>query len=247
MEAIFADIDAQKLNIDPRNIEKIMNEDLEIILDMAKESMSNAISHLEKKLINIRAGKANPNMLTNVFVDYYGTNTPISQVANINTPDGRTLIVQPWDKSMLQEIEKGIEIANLGFNPMNNGENVIINIPVLTEERRRELVKQAKSEVEEAKIAIRNARKDANNEIKKTEDFSEDLKKNSELDIQEITDKNIFNIQLNDYNSSKDSLEKMRIKTERNIKSDNACLPERKLKFKPNIVFSFIMISTKNI
>ena len=168
-----------------------MNEDLEIILDMAKESMSNAISHLEKKLINIRAGKANPNMLTNVFVDYYGTNTPISQVANINTPDGRTLIVQPWDKSMLQEIERGIEIANLGFNPMNNGENIIINIPVLTEERRRELVKQAKSEVEEAKIAIRNARKDANNEIKKTEDFSEDLKKNSELDIQEITDKNI--------------------------------------------------------
>ena len=168
-----------------------MNEDLEIILDMAIESMSNAISHLEKKLINIRAGKANPNMLTNVFVDYYGTNTPISQVANINTPDGRTLIVQPWDKSMLQEIEKGIEIANLGFNPMNNGENIIINIPVLTEERRRELVKQAKSEVEEAKIAIRNARKDANNEIKKTEDFSEDLKKNSELDIQEITDKNI--------------------------------------------------------
>ena len=168
-----------------------MNEDLEIILDMAKESMSNAISHLEKKLINIRAGKANPNMLTNVFVDYYGTNTPISQVANINTPDGRTLIVQPWDKSMLQEIEKGIEIANLGFNPMNNGENIIINIPVLTEERRRELVKQAKSEVEEAKIAIRNARKDANNEIKKTEDLSEDLKKNSELDIQEITDKNI--------------------------------------------------------
>ena len=168
-----------------------MNEDLEIIFDMAKESMSNAISHLEKKLINIRAGKANPNMLTNVFVDYYGTNTPISQVANINTPDGRTLIVQPWDKSMLQEIEKGIEIANLGFNPMNNGENIIINIPVLTEERRRELVKQAKSEVEEAKIAIRNARKDANNEIKKTEDFSEDLKKNSELDIQEITDKTI--------------------------------------------------------
>ena len=168
-----------------------MNEVLVIIFDMAKESMSNAISHLEKKLINIRAGKANPNMLTNVFVDYYGTNTPISQVANINTPDGRTLIVQPWDKSMLQEIEKGIEIANLGFNPMNNGENIIINIPVLTEERRRELVKQAKSEVEEAKIAIRNARKDANNEIKKTEDFSEDLKKNSELDIQEITDKNI--------------------------------------------------------
>ena len=168
-----------------------MNEDLEIIFDLAKDSMSNAISHLEKKLLNIRAGKANPNMLTNVFVDYYGTNTPISQVANVNTPDGRTLIIQPWDKSMLQEIEKGIEVANLGFNPMNNGENIIINVPVLTEERRRELVKQAKIEVEEAKIAIRNARKDANNEIKKSEDFSEDLKKNSELDIQEITDNNI--------------------------------------------------------
>lgn len=168
-----------------------MSEDLEIIFDLAKDSMSNAISHLEKKLLNIRAGKANPNMLTNVFVDYYGTSTPISQVANVNTPDGRTLIIQPWDKSMLQEIENGIEVANLGFNPMNNGENIIINIPVLTEERRKELVKQAKIEVEEAKIAIRNARKDANNEIKKSEDFSEDLKKNSELDIQEITDNNI--------------------------------------------------------
>ena len=89
-----------------------MNEDLEIILDLAKDSMSNAISHLEKKLLNIRAGKANPNMLTNVFVDYYGTSTPISQTANINTPDGRTLIIQPWDKSMLPEIEKGIEVAN---------------------------------------------------------------------------------------------------------------------------------------
>ena len=171
-----------------------MNEDLEIIFDLAKDSMSNAISHLEKKLLNIRAGKANPNMLTNVFVDYYGTSTPISQTANINTPDGRTLIIQPWDKSMLPEIEKGIEVANLGFNPMNNGENIIINVPVLTEERRRELVKQAKSEVEEAKIAIRNARKDANNEVKKSSEFSEDLKKNSELDIQEITDNSILKV-----------------------------------------------------
>ena len=173
-----------------------MNEDLEIILDLAKDSMSNAISHLEKKLLNIRAGKANPNMLTNVFVDYYGTSTPISQTANINTPDGRTLIIQPWDKSMLPEIEKGIEVANLGFNPMNNGENIIINVPVLTEERRRELVKQAKSEIEEAKIAIRNARKEANNEIKKSNEFSEDLKKNSELDIQEITDDSIKKVDI---------------------------------------------------
>ena len=173
-----------------------MNEDLEIILDLAKDSMSNAISHLEKKLLNIRAGKANPNMLTNVFVDYYGTSTPLSQTANINTPDGRTLIIQPWDKSMLPEIEKGIEVANLGFNPMNNGENIIINVPVLTEERRRELVKQAKNEVEEAKIAIRNARKEANNEIKKSNEFSEDLKKNSELDIQEITDDSIKKVDI---------------------------------------------------
>jgi len=164
-----------------------MKEELDLIFDLAKESMSNAITHLEKKLMNIRAGKANPNMLSNVTVEYYGTNTPLSQVANINTPDGRTIIIQPWEKSILPEVEKGIEIANLGFNPMNNGENIIINVPALTEERRTELAKQAKTETEEAKIAIRNARKDANNEIKKYSNFSEDLKKNSELDIQETT------------------------------------------------------------
>ena len=165
-----------------------MNEELKIIFDLTRESMANAISHLEKKLLNIRAGKANPNMLINVFVDYYGTKTPINQVANINTPDGKTLIIQPWDKSILEEVEKGIELANLGFNPMNNGENIIINVPVLTEERRIELVKQAKIEIEDAKIAIRNARKDANNQVKNNEDFSEDVKKNAEIDIQELTD-----------------------------------------------------------
>ena len=165
-----------------------MNEELKIIFDLTKESMANAISHLEKKLLNIRAGKANPNMLINVYVDYYGTKTPINQVANINTPDGKTLIIQPWDKSMLEEVEKGIELANLGFNPMNNGENIIINVPVLTEERRIELVKQAKIEIEDAKIAVRNARKDANNQIKNNQDFSDDVKKNAEIDIQELTD-----------------------------------------------------------
>ena len=165
-----------------------MKEELDLIFDLAKESMSNAITHLEKKLMNIRAGKANPNMLSNVTVEYYGTNTPLSQVANINTPDGRTIIIQPWEKSILPEVEKGIEIANLGFNPMNNGENIIINVPALTEERRTELAKQAKTQTEETKIAIINARKEANNEIKKYSNFSEDLKKNSELDIQEITD-----------------------------------------------------------
>ncbi len=173
-----------------------MNEELDIIFDLAKESMSNAIVHLEKKLMNIRAGKANPNMLSGVTVEYYGANTPLSQVANINTPDGRTIIIQPWEKSILQEIEKGIEIANLGFNPMNNGETIIINVPVLTEERRTELVKQAKIEIEEAKISIRNARKDANNEVKKSSDFSEDLKNNSETDIQEITKYSLYEFNL---------------------------------------------------
>ena len=165
-----------------------MNEEKHLIFDIAKESMSNAITHLEKKLMNIRAGKANPNMLSSVTVEYYGSNTPLSQVANINTPDGRTIIVQPWEKSILPEVEKGIEIANLGFNPMNNGETIIITVPALTEERREELAKQAKTETEEAKVAIRNARKEANNEVKKSSDLSEDLKKNSELDIQERTD-----------------------------------------------------------
>ena len=154
-----------------------MNEELHLIFNIAKESMSNAITHLEKKLMNIRAGKANPNMLSSVTVEYYGSNTPLSQVANINTPDGRTIIIQPWEKSILPEVEKGIEIANLGFNPMNNGEAIIITVPALTEERREELAKQAKTETEEAKVAIRNARKEANNEVKKSSDKSEDLKK----------------------------------------------------------------------
>ena len=163
-----------------------MNQEIIIISKTAKESMNLALKHLEKELLNIRAGKANPVMLNSVLVEYYGTPTPISQVANVNSPDARTLIIQPWEKSLLPEIEKGVLQSNLGFNPMNNGESIIINIPPLTEERRRELVKLAKGEAENAKIAIRNARKDANNEIKKT-DSSEDLQKNAEIDIQELT------------------------------------------------------------
>ena len=164
-----------------------MNEEIEFIIDTAKEAMENAIKHLEKQLVNIRAGKASPAMLGSVMVDYYGSQTPLNQVANVNTPDGRTISVQPWEKSMLQEIERGIMIANLGFNPMNNGETIIINVPPLTEERRKELAKQVKSEAEDAKIGVRNARKDAMNDIKKT-DVSEDVQKNSEIDIQELTD-----------------------------------------------------------
>ena len=165
-----------------------MEDEIRFIFDSAEEAMSNAIKHLEKQLSNIRAGKASPSMLGSVMVDYYGSQTPLSQVANVNTPDGRTITVQPWEKNMLQEIEKSIMVANIGFNPMNNGESIIINVPPLTEERRRELAKQAKSEAEEAKIGIRNARKDANNDVKKIDDASEDIKKNTEVDIQNLTD-----------------------------------------------------------
>ncbi|MFD1616052.1 ribosome recycling factor [Gelatiniphilus marinus] len=165
-----------------------MNEDVQFILDTAKEAMDNAIKHLEKQLVNIRAGKASPAMLGSVMVDYYGSQTPLSQVANVNTPDGRTITVQPWEKSMLQEIERSIAYANLGFNPMNNGETIIINVPPLTEERRKDLAKQAKSETEDAKISVRAARKDAMNDVKKNDGISEDLKKNAEIDIQQITD-----------------------------------------------------------
>ena len=174
---------------------KSMNEEIEFILESAKEAMGNALTHLEKQFVNIRAGKASPSMLGSVTVDYYGAQTPLTQVANVNTPDGRTITVQPWEKSMLQNIEHAIMVANLGFNPMNNGESVIINVPPLTEERRKELAKQAKSEAEEAKISIRGSRKDANNELKKLSEISEDLKKNVETDIQEMTDAKIKKVE----------------------------------------------------
>ena len=163
-----------------------MNEEIEFIIDSTKEQMNAAVDHLIKELRTIRAGKATPAMLSTVMVEYYGSQTPLSQVANINTPDARTISIQPWEKQMLHEIEKAIMIANLGFNPMNNGENIIINVPPLTEERRRNLAKQAKAEAEHAKVGIRNARKDANNEIKKL-DISEDLQKNTESDVQDLT------------------------------------------------------------
>ena len=164
-----------------------MNEEIEFILDTTKEAMNSAIAHLEKELRTIRAGKATPAMLGNVMVDYYGSQTPLSQVANVTTPDPRTIAIQPWEKNMLQPIEKAIMVANLGFNPMNNGDIIMINVPPLTEERRIGLAKQAKAEAEHAKVGIRNARKDANNEIKKT-DISDDLKKDSETEVQKLTD-----------------------------------------------------------
>jgi ribosome recycling factor len=164
-----------------------MNEEVNFILDAAKESMDQAISHLQKEFVKIRAGKANPSMLSGVMVNYYGSQTPLNQVSNINTPDARTISVQPWEKNLLSEIETAIMNANLGFNPMNNGDLIIINVPPLTEERRKQLVKQAKSEAEDAKVSVRNARQDANKELRDL-DISEDMNKNAEVDVQELTD-----------------------------------------------------------
>jgi len=168
-------------------------EEIEFIIESCEESMENSINHLEKALLNIRAGKASPSMLASVKLDYYGSLTSLSQISNINTPDAQTISVQPWEKDKLLDIEKAIMVANLGFNPMNNGESIIITIPPLTEERRLELVKIAKSEIEDAKISIRNSRKDANNEIKKS-DVSLDQKSLSEKDIQNLTDNYISRI-----------------------------------------------------
>ena len=162
-------------------------EEIEFILESAKESMLNATKHLERELLNIRAGKANPIMLSNIMIDYYGSQTPLSQVANISTPDSRTLNIQPWEKGLMGDIEKAILIANIGFTPMNNGDSIIINIPPMTEERRIQLVKIAKNESENAKVSIRSSRKEANDDVKKSE-ISDDMKKNLESDIQTLTD-----------------------------------------------------------
>jgi ribosome recycling factor len=164
-------------------------EDIDIILESAVDQMKASISHLEKQLLKIRAGRANPTMLDGIRVDYYGSQTPLSQVANISTPDARTLAVQPWEKNMIPEIEKAILNSNLGLNPQNNGEQIMINIPVLTEDRRKDLVKSARHEAEEARIAIRNARKEANTEIKKLDGLSEDIVKDAEARVQDVTDK----------------------------------------------------------
>ncbi len=178
-----------------------MNEELKFIVDSTEELMQNAVTHLEKELRNIRAGKASSAMLGSITVNYYGSQTPLTQVANVGTMDAQTITVQPWEKNLLQECEIAIRNANIGFNPVNNGEILIINVPVLTEERRKELSKQAKSETEDTKVSIRNDRKDAMNQIKKT-DTSEDMKSNAEIDIQSLTDKHIDIV--DDYYNKKD-------------------------------------------
>ena len=160
------------------------------IIENAELNMMSSINHLETELAKIRAGKANPIMLKGVSVEYYGNMTPLNQVASISTPNAQTISIQPWEKDLLEEIERSIINSNLGLNPVNNGESILINVPPLTEERRLELTKLAKSESESAKVSIRNTRKDANNKIKGL-DISEDLKSNLEIDSQELTDKYI--------------------------------------------------------
>lgn len=167
-----------------------MNEEVKMYMDEAKEQMQNAISHLENELAKIRAGRANPKILNDVLVDYYGSPTPLSQVANITVPDPRTIAVQPWEKNMLAPIQKAIMNANLGFNPDNNGEIVRINVPPLTEERRKELVKQSRNIGETARVSIRNARRDAIDEFKKMvkTGLPEDAAKDAEAEVQKMTD-----------------------------------------------------------
>lgn len=166
-----------------------MTEELDMIYDEFKSSNDKTLGHLETELQKVRAGKASPSMLMGVIVDYYGSPTPIQQVANVGTVDARTITVQPWEKTMLNEIAKGIMNANLGFNPQNNGEMLIISVPPLTEERRKDLVKKAKAEGEHAKVGIRNHRKDAMDMIKslKNDGLSEDMAKDAEDRIQTIT------------------------------------------------------------
>ena len=170
-----------------------MNEEIDFILDVANEQMKESIVRLDGMLSKIRAGKANPQMLSSVKVDYYGTMTPLSQMSNINTPDPQTISVQPFDKGLIADIEKSILEANLGLTPMNNGELVMINIPALTEERRVELVKQVKSEVETSKVSVRQSRQKANDEIKKLakNGISEDIIRDSETSIQDLTNQYI--------------------------------------------------------
>lgn len=165
-----------------------MNEEVELIIEETKERMQKALEHLEHELAHLRAGRATPALLDGIMVDYYGVNSPLSQVSNINTPDPKTILIQPWEKNMLGTIEKAIMAANIGLTPVNNGEVIRINIPPLTEERRHQLVKQVRNEGENAKISVRLARKWANDELKRMlkEGLPEDVEKDSTDNVQEM-------------------------------------------------------------
>ena len=165
-------------------------EEIEFYLEHAEEMMTKAVQHVNHEFVKIRAGKAMPSMLDGIMVEYYGTATPLNQVSTINTPDARSLMIRPWEKSLIGEIEKAIMNSDLGLNPQNDGEQVIINIPILTEERRKDLVKQAKHEAEVGKVSIRNTRKETNDHLKKLlkEHVSEDEVKRAEDEVQKLTD-----------------------------------------------------------
>lgn len=163
-------------------------EEIELYLEEAKDLMNKAIHHVSSELTKIRAGKANPSMLDGIMVSYYGVVSPLNQVSSMTTPDARTIFIKPWEKSLIQEIEKAILNANLGLNPQNDGQQVIINVPMLTEERRKQLVKQAGQECEHGKVSIRTIRKETNEAIKKIKGASEDDIKNAEETVQKFTD-----------------------------------------------------------
>lgn len=175
-----------------------MQKEVDLIIHSCREKMNAAIKHLEKELLHIRAGKASPAMLDGVHIDYYGSLVPLNQISNIGTPDARTVSIQPWEKNLIPVIEKAILAANLGFNPENNGEIIRINIPALTEERRKQLVKQSGQEGETAKVSIRTARKDANENLKKMlkDGLSEDIKKDAEIEVQKLTDNFVKKVDL---------------------------------------------------
>jgi len=169
-------------------------EEIELYLDEARELMTKAINHCAHELTKIRAGKANPSMLEGIQVSYYGAMTPLQQVSSITSPDARTLFVKPWEKTMIGEIEKQIMNANLGLNPQNDGQQVIINIPMLTEERRKQLVKQVGQECEHGRISVRSIRKETNESLKKIKGVAEDDVKNAEENVQKLTDDSIAKI-----------------------------------------------------
>jgi ribosome recycling factor len=171
-------------------------EELELYLEDCKESMEKALKHLSVELSKIRAGRASPVMLDGVMVEYYGSSTPLSQISSVSTPDARTLTIKPFEKGLMNEIERAIRNSNLGLNPMNNGEIIMLSVPALTEERRRDLTKQVRNEGENGKVSVRNIRKETNEEIKKLlkEGASEDDVKKSEEKVQKLTDSYIAHV-----------------------------------------------------
>lgn len=170
-------------------------EEIDLYLDDAREQMAKALNHVGHELTKIRAGKANPAMLDGIIVPYYGSNSPLNQIASVTAPEARTLFIKPWEKQMIAEIERAIMAANLGLTPQNDGQQIIINIPMLTEERRKQLVKHVHQECEQGKVSVRSVRKETNEALKKIKGASEDDLKNAEAEVQRLTDDYIARIE----------------------------------------------------